>query len=80
MLELDHPCLPVTDVTRSREWYVGTLGMKVEFAISDRHAVALQDGEGFTIFLEQAPAPISPRGCALWFLFEGEVTGASSVR
>ena len=41
--------------------------MKVEFEIPERHAVALQDGEGFTIFLEQAAGPIVPHGCALWF-------------
>ena len=32
-----------------------------------RQAVALQDTEDFTIFLEQAPAAVAPHGCALWF-------------
>jgi predicted enzyme related to lactoylglutathione lyase len=29
--------------------------------------VALQDGEGFAIFLQQVVAPVQPNGCALWF-------------
>jgi catechol 2,3-dioxygenase-like lactoylglutathione lyase family enzyme len=30
MLKLDHLRIPVTNVARSRDWYVRTLGMKVE--------------------------------------------------
>jgi catechol 2,3-dioxygenase-like lactoylglutathione lyase family enzyme len=67
MLKLDHLRIPVTDIARSRDWYVGTLGMTVEFEIPDRQTVALQDGEGFTIFLQAAPAAVAPGGCALWF-------------
>ena len=54
MLKFDHLRIPVTNLTRSRDWYVGTLGMKIEFEIPERRAVAVQDGEGFTIFLEEA--------------------------
>lgn len=67
MLKLDHLRLPVTDLARSREWYVGTLGLRVEFEVPARCAVALQDTADFTVFLEQAPAPVAPSGCALWF-------------
>jgi catechol 2,3-dioxygenase-like lactoylglutathione lyase family enzyme len=67
MLKLDHLRLPVTDLARSRDWYVGTLGLHVEFEVPDRRAVALQDTADFTVFLEQAPAPVTPAGCALWF-------------
>ena len=67
MLKLDHLRLPVTDLARSRDWYVGTLGLTVEFEIPQRRAVALQDTEDFTVFLEQAPAAVAPSGCALWF-------------
>ncbi|RPH76909.1 MAG: VOC family protein [Candidatus Rokuibacteriota bacterium] len=67
MLKLDHLRLPVTDLARSRDWYVERLGMTVEFEVSDRRTVALQDGEGFTIFLREAPAAVAPSGCALWF-------------
>src|SRR5262249_9696181 len=48
------------------EWYAANLGLKVEFEIPERHSVALQDSEGFAIFLQQAPV-VSPNGCAMWF-------------
>jgi predicted enzyme related to lactoylglutathione lyase len=67
MLKLDHLRLPVTDVARSRAWYISTLGLTVEFEIPDRQTVALQDSAGFTIFLQEAPAAVVPNGCALWF-------------
>lgn len=67
MLKFDHLRLPVTDLARSRRWYVDTLGMKVEFEVPDRQTVALQDGEGFTIFIQAAGSVGSPSGCALWF-------------
>jgi len=46
--------IAVTDTTCSRDWYVATLGLKVEFEVPDRRTIALQDSEGFAIFL-QAP-------------------------
>ena len=67
MLKLDHLRLPVSDLARSRDWYLRTLGLTLEFDVPDRQTVALQDGEGFTIFLQQVPAALSPSGCALWF-------------
>jgi catechol 2,3-dioxygenase-like lactoylglutathione lyase family enzyme len=67
MLKLDHLRIPVADLAGSRDWYVGTLGMTVEFEVPDRQTIALQDTEGFTIFLQQAPSGPSPGGCALWF-------------
>jgi catechol 2,3-dioxygenase-like lactoylglutathione lyase family enzyme len=67
VLELDHLRLPVTDLARSRTWYVDTLGLAVEFEVPDRQTVALQDTADFTVFLQQAPAPVAPGGCALWF-------------
>ena len=67
MLKFDHLSIPVTDVTRSRDWYVATLGLAVEFDIPERHSVALHDSEGFTIFLHQVPSRVDPDGCALWF-------------
>jgi catechol 2,3-dioxygenase-like lactoylglutathione lyase family enzyme len=65
MMKFDHLSIPVTDSGRSRDWYIGTLGLKVEFEIPDRRTVALQDGDGFAIFLQEAPSPIVPNGCAL---------------
>ncbi len=67
MMKFDHLAIPVTDVARAKAWYVATLGLTVEFDMPDRGAVALQDGEGFTIFLDPARAPVQPDGCALWF-------------
>ena len=66
-MKFDHLSIPVTDSHRSRDWYIGTLGLKVEFEIPDRRTVALQDSDGFAIFLQEAPSPIAPSGCALWF-------------
>lgn len=66
MMKFDHLNLPVSDLERSRDWFISTLGLKVEFEITDRRTVALQDGEGFTVFLQEAPA-VAPNGVALWF-------------
>jgi catechol 2,3-dioxygenase-like lactoylglutathione lyase family enzyme len=52
MIRFDHLRIPVTDLARSREWYIRALGLKVEFELPDRQTVALQDTDGFTIFLQ----------------------------
>jgi len=67
MLKFDHLRLPVSDLARSRDWYVGTLGLGVEFEVPERQTVALQDTADFTVFLQQTPAAVAPNGCALWF-------------
>ena len=66
MMKFDHLNLPVGNLDRSRDWYMSTLGLKVEFEIPDRRTVALQDGEGFAIFLQEKP-DVVPNGIALWF-------------
>lgn len=67
MAKLDHLGIFVNDVRRSREWYTGTLGLKVEFEIPHMNAVALQDEGGFTIFIGERPGePVSP-SCVLTF-------------
>ena len=43
MIRFDHLRVPVTDLARSRRWYVETLGLTVEFEVPDRQTVALQD-------------------------------------
>ena len=48
-MKFDHLNIPVSSLERSRDWYVSTLGLKLEFEVPDRRTVALQDGEGFTI-------------------------------
>jgi predicted enzyme related to lactoylglutathione lyase len=67
MMKFDHLTVPVRDVKHSRGWYVGTLGLKVEFEIPDRQVVAVQEGDGFTIFLQQTASAVQPNGCALYF-------------
>jgi catechol 2,3-dioxygenase-like lactoylglutathione lyase family enzyme len=67
MIKFDHLRIPVTDLARSRDWYTRTLGLKVEFEVTDRQTVALQDSDGFTIFLQQAGSSVAPNQCALWF-------------
>lgn len=71
MIKFDHLRIPVSDLARSRDWYVATLGLKIEFEIPDQRSVALNDSEGFAIFLQQASAPVNPNGCALWFQVAG---------
>jgi catechol 2,3-dioxygenase-like lactoylglutathione lyase family enzyme len=50
MMKFDHLRIPVTDLARSRDWYIRTLGLKVEFEVRDRQTVALQDTGDFTTF------------------------------
>ena len=57
----------MTDTARSRDWYVTTLGLKVEFEVPDSRTIALEDSEGFAIFLQEASSLVAPDGCALWF-------------
>jgi catechol 2,3-dioxygenase-like lactoylglutathione lyase family enzyme len=66
MMKLDHLSLPVRDFRKSRDWYVSALGLKVEFEVPERRTVALQDGEGFAIFLQERD-DAAPTGVALWF-------------
>ncbi len=62
-----HLTLPVSDWVRSRDWYVESLGLKIEFEIPEHRTAAVQDQDGFTIFLQQADNPIQPTGLALTF-------------
>ena len=67
IMKFDHLRIPVTDTARSRDWYVSTLGLKVEFEVPDRRTIALQDGEGFAIFLQEASSPVAPMGAPCGF-------------
>jgi len=67
VMKRDHLRIPVSSLTRSRAWYVETLGLTVEFEVPDRQMVALQDGGDYTIFLQEVAAPVDPNGTALWF-------------
>jgi catechol 2,3-dioxygenase-like lactoylglutathione lyase family enzyme len=68
-MKLDHLTIPVSDRERSRDWYVQTLGMRVEFEVPARNASALIDDGGFTIFVEQRDHPPA-LGTALYFSVE----------
>ena len=67
MLKFDHLSIPVADLDRSRAWYVETLGLAVEFEVPERRTVALQDSDGFALFLLEAPLPVGADGYAMWF-------------
>jgi predicted enzyme related to lactoylglutathione lyase len=67
MVKFDHLVIPVSDLARSRAWYVETFGLAVEFEVAERRAVALQDTGGFTIFLQQSDEGTPARGVALYF-------------
>lgn len=66
MIKLDHLTIPVRDRETSRDWYVTTLGLRLEFEVPARNASALIDDGGFTIFVEQRDAPPTA-GTALYF-------------
>ncbi len=66
MAKLDHLGIFVRDLGRSREWYINNIGLKVEFEIPHMKAVALQDENGFTIFVGQRDGNITP-SCVLTF-------------
>jgi catechol 2,3-dioxygenase-like lactoylglutathione lyase family enzyme len=63
MVKLDHLAIPVSDRTRSRDWYVNNFGFAVEFddpqgGTWDRGVTAIQDDNGLTVFLDQTDDPI----------------------
>ena len=70
MMKFDHLNIPVSDLDRSRDWWTSTLGLKVEFEVEDRRTVALQDGEGFAIFLQEKAGATVPSDVVLWFQVE----------
>jgi catechol 2,3-dioxygenase-like lactoylglutathione lyase family enzyme len=67
---LDHLTIFVSDANRSRDWYTGTLGLKVEFEVTSPRAVALQDSSGFGLFVEQRPTEECKPSCIVTFRVE----------
>ena|SRR2546421_3948056 len=57
MAKVSHIVLPVSDVPRSREWYVNKLGFMLERELG--HAVGIKDQSGLTIFLVKATDPLA---------------------
>jgi catechol 2,3-dioxygenase-like lactoylglutathione lyase family enzyme len=66
MIKLDHLTILVRDYRASRDWYLETLGLEVEFEVPGL-AVALRDDAGFTLFLEQAASGAVTPSCVLYF-------------
>jgi len=67
MVKLDHLTIRVRDLEASRGWYVGHLGMKLEFEVPDRRTVALQDDAGLTLFLDETAGEVAAEGVVLTF-------------
>ena len=57
MANVSHIVLPVSDVSRSREWYVNKLGFTLERELDQ--AVGIKDESGLTIFLVKATGPLA---------------------
>ena len=55
MAKVSHIVLPVSDVPRSREWYVNKLGFTLERELEQ--AVGIKDESGLTIFLVKGSDP-----------------------
>ncbi len=64
-MKFDHMMLPVSDCAASRDWYVKHLGFKVEFESIGTGTIAIQDDDGFTIFLQKTAKPLVNEKCAL---------------
>jgi catechol 2,3-dioxygenase-like lactoylglutathione lyase family enzyme len=41
MIKLNHLTIPVGTYSRSRDWYIRNLGLKLEFEVAERKTVAL---------------------------------------
>ncbi len=57
MTRVSHIVLPVSDVPRSREWYVNKLGFTLEREFEE--GVGIKDQSGLTIFLLKAKDPLA---------------------
>jgi catechol 2,3-dioxygenase-like lactoylglutathione lyase family enzyme len=57
MAKVSHMVLPVSDVGRSRDWYVNKLGFQVERERGG--VVGITDQSGLTIFLQKATAALA---------------------
>jgi len=67
MVKLDHLAIVVQDAHRSRDWYVRNLGLRVEFEVPERRAVALDDDGGLTLFVVENGTAPEPSTCFLTF-------------
>jgi catechol 2,3-dioxygenase-like lactoylglutathione lyase family enzyme len=57
MAKISHIVLPVSDIHKSRDWYVGKLGFTIER--EHEEAVGIKDESGLTIFLIKTAASLT---------------------
>src|SRR5690242_10691915 len=57
MAKVSHMAIPVSDLNKSRDWYVNKLGFKLER--EREQAVGIKDESGLTIFLLQSTAALA---------------------
>jgi predicted enzyme related to lactoylglutathione lyase len=67
MVKLDHLGIAVRDWAASRDWYIDTLGLTLEFEVKDRGVAGLQDSAGFTLIVDEASVGSTPTPCMLFF-------------
>jgi catechol 2,3-dioxygenase-like lactoylglutathione lyase family enzyme len=57
MAKVSHVVLPVSDLHKSRDWYVEKLGFKIDRELEG--VVGIKDQSGLTIFLQKAAASLA---------------------
>jgi catechol 2,3-dioxygenase-like lactoylglutathione lyase family enzyme len=67
MTKLDHLTIRVRDLDAARAWYIGHLGLKLEFEVPGRRTVALQDDGDLTLFLDETAGDVAADGVVLTF-------------
>jgi catechol 2,3-dioxygenase-like lactoylglutathione lyase family enzyme len=63
MARVSHIVLPVSDIQKSREWYVNRLGFALEREREE--AVGIKDQSGLTIFLVKTTGPLAEQKITL---------------
>ncbi len=59
-MNLNHICLTVKRAAESRDWYVGSLGLKLEHEDPKSGFVGLEDHGGFGLLLQQGDLKTDP--------------------
>ena len=65
ILKLDHLTIVVSDWRKSRDWYINTLDLELDFEIPEDCTAGLKDDAGFTLILSQTDGGKLPASCAL---------------
>jgi catechol 2,3-dioxygenase-like lactoylglutathione lyase family enzyme len=69
-VKLNHLTLTVRDYVRARDWYVGALGLVLEFEHPERGFGALADEADFGLLLQEGDPAGNPPRLALYFEVE----------